>query len=376
MKKKEYIRIINKYQEKYSKKIVDLRREYLKSVGNIEIKKFIELNKMYRNLIKQLIIEVVHEFSDFLDINFIVALNGSLAGSTNTLYSDIDLNYLTDSNNYGRIIELEDKVNYILQRVLNFRGKDRIHSFVVYLPLVSNKKLRYFKTNRYPIKFEDGKIYCKCRKNAQKLMFETYNSTRNIYSVIDYLNENDNINNINEWSNCFEIIYDNNLAAEFYKNRKICKSKKNIDVHIMNAINLIRKDIYLKSEVKNIKNYEFKKIYVTKVLENVYNVFAIKYRLNKMEKFDAESLKKSKMLSKKFFEAFYTYLNCIQAIQMILDHKGFDLSSHSKKKLNIKQISKDYSCIFNNNLLNTFNKKKKELYNWCVSELKKVGENK
>lgn len=373
MKKSEYKKILSKYKNKYSKKILDLRKAYIKNYYNMDLENFIELNDSYRDLIKSLIKEVIKEFTEYLDINFIVALNGSLARKTNTLYSDIDLNYLTDSSDYTRIIELEDKVNYILQNVIRYRGKDKIHSFVVHMPLISNKKIKYITYNKYPIVFEDGIIYNKCRKNASKLMFETYNSTRNIYSVIEYLNKNDNIDSINEWSYCFEIIYDNNLSNIYYKKRNIFKSNKNINIYTQKLIKLMSDAEYFNDNIKKIKNCEFKRVYATSVLENVYALLAIKYRVNPIKEFNMKAFKDSQVLDKRFFNTFYEYLKHIQNIQFILDRSGYDLSSHSKKILNINKINAEYFRLFNDkNFVKLFNQKKRKMYNICIKILKKI----
>lgn len=373
MKKSEYKQILSKYKNKYSKRILDLRKKYIRNYYNMCLEDFIELNDSYRNLIKSLIKEVIKEFTEYLDMNFIVALNGSLARKTNTLYSDIDLNYLTDSNDYTRIIELEDKVNYILQNVIHYRGKDKIHSFVVYMPLISSKKIKYITHNKYPIVFEDGIIYNKCRKNASRLMFETYNSTRNIYSVIEYLNKNDNIDSINEWSYCFEIIYDNNLSNIYYKNRNIFKSNKNINIYSQKLIKSMSDAKYFDDNIKKIRNCEFKSIYVTSVLENVYALLAIKYRTSLVEKFNIKSFKDSKVLDERFFNTFYEYLKYIQNIQFILDKFGFDLSTHSKRILNVNNINAEYLRLFNDkNFVKLFNQKKRKMYNICIKELKSM----
>ena len=38
-------------------------------------------------------------------------------------------------------------------------------------------------------------------------MYETYNSTRSIYDVINYFNKYDNEFNINEWAYCFKFVF-------------------------------------------------------------------------------------------------------------------------------------------------------------------------
>ncbi len=137
---------VNKFNEinmyfytKYNSKILLLKHDYINCAKSITVKKFKKLNRLYRIYIEDLIHDIIIEFKKYYDIDFCVTLSGRLARHSNNLFSDIDINYLTSENNYNEVIDIEDKVNYILQNVLQFRGKDRIHSMVVYLPLVGNK---------------------------------------------------------------------------------------------------------------------------------------------------------------------------------------------------------------------------------------------
>lgn len=195
---------------------------------NYNRQKFVKTLYDYRKIIKELIKDVISEFDEFKKIKCCVMINGSLARGSNTLYSDIDINYFYSNEKYEKMINIEERVNYILQTILKYRGKDRIHSMVVYLPLISNINYEFIKKNKYPIYFDDGIIYNKCRKNAEELMFETYNSTRDINDLIKYLNINDNSKNINEWTNSLELVYDNGLYKKYVKNRKIFRGKKKI----------------------------------------------------------------------------------------------------------------------------------------------------
>ena len=51
-------------------------------------------------------------------------LNGSLARGTNTFYSDIDINYFYSNDYFEKMINVEEEVNYILQTIMGYRGKD------------------------------------------------------------------------------------------------------------------------------------------------------------------------------------------------------------------------------------------------------------
>lgn len=372
-----YSNILNAYYKKYNPKIKKIRGNYEKHCKKISTKKFRKINQKYAYYIKKIVYELINEFMISYNFEYLVSLNGSLARETNTIYSDVDINYLIkDLLHQKEIIEIEDKINYILKKILDFRGKDKIHSMVVYLPLTSNQKYEFITNNQYPICFNNGIIYDKCRKNAEQLMYELYNSTRKIDDVIAYLNANDNRNNLNEWTYCWNIITSKKLEYYYENNRKEFRTKENIIFFIKQVINDINDDNnYLSSSLKYVKNCDLKKIYKSRVLNNIYYYLAIVYRLDhKIPKYTlSEFRKKSRTIDKIFYEKFYGYLMTIQNLQLILDKQNIDLSSHSQRKLNIEVLNQKYYDIFNKkNTVIDLNKKKKEIYEYLLISLKKM----
>ena len=132
MKIFDYEKIKLKYIQKYQNRIINLRNEYVNIYKKITIKDFIDINMRYRNYIIRMIQELANEFKKIYKVDFCITLSGSLGRNSNTLFSDVDINYLTCSCDYKNIIDIEDKINFIIQEVLKFRGKDKIHSLVVY----------------------------------------------------------------------------------------------------------------------------------------------------------------------------------------------------------------------------------------------------
>lgn len=379
MKLIEYEELINKYTLKFYPQTQIIEREYFKCMCNYNKDKMKNIMFKHRKLIKELIYEVINEFEELKKINCCILLNGSLARATNTLYSDIDLNYFYDNKYLGEMINIENKINYILQRILNFRGKDRIHSMVVYLPLISNEKYDFLYTNNYPIYFDDETLFVNCRENSQQLMYETYNSTRDINDLINYLNKNDNSEKLNEWSNCFELIYDNNLIKEYKKKKMTFKGKKNILEHIKKNIKSIDDDNnYLNENSENVLIKNLKYFYKMLTFHNFYVFLAIYFRLySKLDSINIEKLEKENIgISKEIFNDFYYHLNLIQKLQYLLNLQNIDLSFHTSKIINLKEINENYNKIFNSqNIINDLNRSKRKIYEDCKmalqSEVKK-----
>lgn len=113
-------------------------------------------------------------------------------------------------------------------------------------------------------------------------MYETYNSTRSIYDVINYFNKYDNEFNINEWAYCFKFVFNEEYLKIYIKYRNEYRKNNNINIFIDNLLNDIESDnIYLDEDLAYIENALLKKIYKTTVLFNFYKLLAIFYRLDK-----------------------------------------------------------------------------------------------
>ena len=371
----EYEKLIKKYIDKYSPKLKNIEKEYFECMCNFTMEKMKNIMFNHREIIKNIIYEVINEFNELKNIKCCIILNGSFARGSNTLYSDLDLNYFYENKYLDKMINVENKVNYILQKILKFKGKDRIHSIVVYLPLISNKQYNFIFTNRYPIYFNDQIIYINCRENAQKLMYETYNSTRNINDLICYLNENDNKLNLNEWANCFELIYDNNLNGEYKEKRIIFKSSENILAHIKKIIKSIDNDNnYLKENLKIVSIKDLKLYYKMLVFHNFYDFLAIYFRLySKLDSINIRNLEDENIgISKEIYNDFYYHLNLIQKLQYLLNLKNLDLSFHSTKSISLNEINKNNNEFFNSeNIIRELNISKKRIYNDCKTALQK-----
>ena len=359
-----YNEILINHETKYSKKLSELKNKYSISGDSLSLREKIEINRGYNNLVIKLIKSIIVDINKYEKLDFGVFLSGSLARKSNTLFSDIDINYIiTNDINYLKMIEVEDKINYIIKTILKFRGKDRIHSMVVYMPLKKNEIYDKVTINKYPLNFADGIIYDKCRKNAEKLMYETYNSTRNLYDVIDYYNKHDNDNCVHEWLYCTRFIYNNKIKNIFNSLRKINKNPVNIKLK-----EKIIKDIYqdfnfVDCKSSKIKICDLKKTYKSKIYKNFYNILAIEFKNNiNLKKFNIESLYNHCKKIRFLIILFYKYQTYVEKLESILDSLNLDLSSHDEDYIFINEINKE-------NILKKLNITKEYFYNECINYL-------
>lgn len=367
----EYNTLLKIYERKYKSKIELLKDYYEKNNRKISNKLFFKLCQKHRKLtiklIKSLSKKVLKHYND----EVIVLINGSLARHSNNLFSDIDLNLLIGHDNDQRIIELEDIIDIILCNIMGFRGRDKVHTMAVYLPLKSNHN-----SIKDKLILEHQKIIIHYRENSEVLMYENYNSTRNIDEIIEYLNSHDTVNILNEWSNCFEIVYNKgNLKNKYKRNRKKCNSTVNLQSLIDNLILRIEKEKKLIFNEKIIKNRDLKKNYKTDVLCSTYEMLAIVFRYDiHIKKFNLnEFAKKSKLINKNQIDKIYVHLRNIQDLQLILSKMGLDLSSHSDEQIDLDLVNEYYEKLTNNtDIIEELQKSKISLYEVNKNVLEKV----
>ena len=92
--------------------------------------KHIELIKKHKNIILSLIKEVINFFPQLSNVPHIVFIHGSFAKSLNRMNSDIDLNILYPNNFKKEILPIEEIVSIILQKVVGYSGRDRVHTLM------------------------------------------------------------------------------------------------------------------------------------------------------------------------------------------------------------------------------------------------------
>lgn len=206
-------------------------------------------------------------------------------------------------------------------------------------------------------------------------MYKTYNSTRKIDDLVKYLNENDNDKYINEWTNCFELIYDNSLYKRFVEQRIINRNINSIKNNINDILKSLNEDNnYLDKEKDIISIKDLKYFYKILTTDNAYKILALYFRIN--DKFKTINIKEFEDnnigLPQDFYDGFYKYLNLIQKLQYLLDKENMDLSFHSTQTIFKTVLNNDYKKIFNGNcILEDLNKSKYEFYEICKNILEK-----
>lgn len=376
MNYKKYVSILNYYKNYYKENIDKIKNEYNNLFNNYEKDKFKNLMFKQKQLVLSILNKILKNYNDFDNIDSMIILTGSLSRNTNLLYSDIDISFIYDNKYKKDLLNIEEQISYLLSEIYNFRGRDRVHGITFYLPMISSKRHKCIDENNYMIKLKEKNIYYKCRDNAYETMYNTFNSTRSVSDLTDYVINN--LSMVEDWTNCFELIKDNGLY-ETFKNKVRDYEKKNVNNYdyksvIDTLINKINVDIYMNNDSSKILIKDLKKIYKTEVFNNFYKCLSLIYNLGlkkgmNIKKIDLNYFDKINILDKLEIDSniigdFYYYLFLITKLQYKLNLLNIDLSSHDGSEIDIKKIDK--------NIISELNDNKKILNNGMIDFLKQI----
>jgi len=153
-------RIINEINNKYGDKINDINISFIKSSKNFDLH-FLQKNiEKYRMILKKIIVEVTEKYEELKYADFIM-FNGSFARHSNIFNSDLDLNIMYEDKFRSILLPVELSINYILSKILKFKGCDRVHSIMVYTPLISNNFPKLIDNIKLTYEFGENSYYCK-----------------------------------------------------------------------------------------------------------------------------------------------------------------------------------------------------------------------
>ncbi|NMA50895.1 MAG: hypothetical protein GX951_03485 [Mollicutes bacterium] len=186
-------------------------------------------------------------------------------------------------------------------------------------------------------------------------MMVVLNSTKNFDELVKYLEKS--MLGFNEWTNCFETIYDNN---EFDINAQIKILEKKLDCSkidfnsaIIDIVKKIKKKTSVTKDVilirdlkKQLKNHE---------CDIIYGYFALVYKIcikkgvpiNAIDIIEYENKKAILGIREELYIHIYSYFSLIAKFEIILYELGYDFSSYSLCKIEIDLLNKKYKEMFN-----------------------------
>lgn len=369
-------------KNKYNSQLDNIRHKYVmysKRKTNNGL-----LNNMYNN--KKIVITIIKDILSYYDetkLCDIIFLNGSFSRCTPTYSSDIDISLVYDDLYRDKIFPVELKINYIISKIMNFRGCDRVHTMMVYTDKISNYKVSV-RTDE-TINYKGDIISYYCRNNYNDLLNDTFNTGRSFNCLNSYLCDTiDNKNYFNEWLHNFEILYykdssfidalKNNYKKVISisdKNNIIKKELNNLIISINKQMSFSIDEIFINDCISISK---LKKRYKTNILDKLYKIVLIINYINCNQYLDFYSLVNSIYKTDGIRKTMLLELKIVSRLQIVLDRLGYDLSSHSTDIIKKQTFEKEYYNIYKINYKNDLIKQERKIYEKMINVLNELKE--
>lgn len=356
----EFNDMVNKLYQKYDVKYINLYKSYEKIIKNYDKKSYISLMNKKRNLDIRYIKKIIKLFKPVIKENDnLLFWHGSYSKSLNRWNSDIDINLLfkDNKNDYKMVEEL---ICCAIYKVLKFPGRDKIHTMMLYLPEISDKKYN-IKSNKYSIKFKDGNVYkYNCRNNYENVYPKILNTSRMIKDFFNYL--------INGG---FDKEYLYSYEGVFKNDKKII----NKILNIKDSILIFNQDIFydcIKNYEKKIKFDDLKNIKTVSDLNIILKMNNMNYiysmilflkefivlnrgkcfNLNINRVIKNRTLKKyiTKYELNNLYNCIYEYMYFLDRIENLFIKLNINFSSREKSNLDIKELEKSYENYYKSDL--------------------------
>ena len=348
--------------------------------------KYIELIKKHKNNVLSLIKEVINFFPQLSNVPHIVFIHGSFAKTLNRINSDIDLNILYPNNFKSEILPIEEIISIILQKVVGYSGRDKIHTMMLYTYNDLNYSL-VESTEECTISFPNKQIYkYYCRPNYDEIMYKIKNSSRDYNDFLNYIRNNINTDKCEEWcysyeqliTNCEDYnIYDalnsideDNIDRTYYinYNKLIGKLNKKMDEYSFDINNVDTiSDVNHNLKVKNL-GFIYKTLslirrylFINEIPVNGLDFFEIFDKQEFIKLFSSEELENVKT-------NIFRYLWQLSRLENLFISSNINFSSRNYDSFETEFVCQLYNNLYNEDLICVQNEATDNLHN----SLKKV----
>ena len=242
---------INQLTNKYIFELKKIELLNSKILLRYDKDKYIELIKKHKNIVLSLIKEVINFFPQLSNVPHVVFIHGSFAKTLNRINSDIDLNILYPNNFKNELLPIEEIISIILQKVVGYSGRDKIHTMMLYTYNDLNDSL-VESTEECTISFPNKQIYkYYCRPNYDEIMYKIKNSSRDYNDFLNYIRNNITTGGCEEWCYSYEQLITNCDGYNIYD------ALNSIDEDNVDITNYINYNKLIEKLKKKIDEYSF-----------------------------------------------------------------------------------------------------------------------
>lgn len=195
MSYKEYMDIIHELSFWYHEKITEVNKMYEDLLSRKDYTESFHIIHQHKELIVELIQRLVSRFP-LEDLEMGIYLSNSFARGTNLIDSDIDLNFMYEDFEKGKV--LEELISNALATIL-WKYRDFVHDSISHRIPTDNEVMEKDDEVVYEISLKGKVIENKITKGNEKLMYRLYHSKKDLNSFIKYYTEQLNDDALGEW---------------------------------------------------------------------------------------------------------------------------------------------------------------------------------
>lgn len=360
----EYLNIIDRLRKWYLPEYENINKLYKELLVNKDYSKtFIIINK-HNDIIINLLNKLIDELN-LKDKDIGIYLSNSFARQTNLLDSDIDINFIY---NNPKLQIYEELFESILYQVLG-KYRDFIHDSISHR-LVDNKDDSEV---QYILNFDDKIIIENITCGNEKIMYNLFNTKKDINSFFKYYTQTINSSSTNEWiyfqkgltdkytKLLFDYIIESVKYVSKYRNfHKANNTQKDIIRELEVLSNLKVDDIAVFK--KYYKNHAFKYIFECLVLlnqdKNNYDIMSVKERL------DYEN-------DLEFTTRIEEYFGLIMIFNLLCDEYGLEFRTRHSNNIN-SDFVKYLNDSFGENIIELVHNKLLNIYDLLFNKLNSI----
>jgi len=192
---KEYMDIIYELSLWYHEKITEIQSMYDDLLSSKDYKKSFDIMHKHKELMIELIHRLVNKFP-LKDLEMAIYLSNSFARGTNLIDSDIDLNFMYEDFEKGKVFE--ELISNALAHIL-WKYRDFVHDSISHRIPADNEEVTKGDIVTYEIDFEYENIRNRITRGNEKLMYRLYHSRKDLNAFTKYYTEQLNSSAFNEW---------------------------------------------------------------------------------------------------------------------------------------------------------------------------------
>ena len=344
---------IKTLKAKYDEKILELYEIEKMNSKEFDLHHQKEFILSHRQLLVNIINDVLLLYKDELENLDVAFLSGSFARGTNKMSSDIDLHFFYKTDNYNYVTE--EIISYIISRIVN-KSRDCIDPTFIFNIQTENKTMITNKMDKTKLNiilnYKNKQVKYSYKHGKKRRFYIQYYNTRNIKVLFNYLMNQMSDSN-EEWCHCFDVIYGKDKFNHLYHKLFLEEIRKIDKKYIKDKILKLKEELLLfENNTKKEDISDYKKIYQSSEFKLIYEYASIIRLILMLENnnnveylnllFMYDLICKTKMLNNQIFIKIYKYMWNLETLTIYCHDNNINYGLHNHEKIDYSTNELDY----------------------------------